>query len=382
MSNETRRIDGSKAPGGLLERLSLEDDGLLPSTISRYTRLIERQQAEITAKFGALSAPNLARHLEGQIAAGLISQATARLYRAAALFWIAENARPLLNSGRDFSQQESAFDQIAHLDLRGLPKRTERTSSPKTKHFREELIDRIIRDSDSGRQSKYLARLVAFLRANLLVGLRPAEWFSARSSNYALRDAQGRALMREGKQVQVPSLLVMNAKHTHGRANGAVRELLLHGAEIEQLATLKHFMEMVEDYQEGLEEGADTVEAIEEFYRPIRKLLRAKLRKLAPDATELSAIYSTRHQAVANAKASGMTANEIAAFFGHASVHTAKRHYGKKFDGRGSMSFRPSIESIRAVARPELAGRTPLPGQEAIQKAEQWKLGEPTEPSK
>lgn len=64
---------------------------------------------------------------------------------------------------------------------------------------------------------------------------------------------------------------------------------------------------------------------------------------------EMPTIYSTRHQAVANARADGQTQQEIAALFGHSSTNTARRHYGKKYAGYSGRSMRAAPESILAV---------------------------------
>lgn len=64
---------------------------------------------------------------------------------------------------------------------------------------------------------------------------------------------------------------------------------------------------------------------------------------------ERPTIYSTRHQCIANAKASNVHEFEIAAFFGHASVETNSRHYGKAWFGWSKFPFKPALESIEKV---------------------------------
>ena len=64
---------------------------------------------------------------------------------------------------------------------------------------------------------------------------------------------------------------------------------------------------------------------------------------------KIPSIYSTRHQAVADAKENGMSAVSIAAMFGHSSVITAGRHYGKAASGQGNNIVRPSIQNIDNV---------------------------------
>ena len=72
-----------------------------------------------------------------------------------------------------------------------------------------------------------------------------------------------------------------------------------------------------------------------------------RYKKEAPIKTPT--IYSTRHQAVANAKDAGLSAVAIAAMFGHSSVITANRHYGKAVSGSGGIKVRPSDRNIDSV---------------------------------
>ena len=78
-------------------------------------------------------------------------------------------------------------------------------------------------------------------------------------------------------------------------------------------------------------------------------------------------IYSTRHQAVANARADGLSQKEIAALFGHSSTNTARRHYGKRTAGYPGRTMRPAPESLQAVrstiaVRPKAAWAEASPG--------------------
>lgn len=76
----------------------------------------------------------------------------------------------------------------------------------------------------------------------------------------------------------------------------------------------------------------------------------SEYKKLAETATiKMPTIYSTRHQAVANAKKEGLNPLVIAAMFGHSSIVTASRHYGKSMHGRGGSSVRPSVQNINSV---------------------------------
>lgn len=80
------------------------------------------------------------------------------------------------------------------------------------------------------------------------------------------------------------------------------------------------------------------------------KMSEAEFQKYKKDTPiKVPTIYSTRHQAVANAKEAGLSAVAIAAMFGHSSVITANRHYGKAASGTGGIKVRPSDRNIDSV---------------------------------
>lgn len=60
-------------------------------------------------------------------------------------------------------------------------------------------------------------------------------------------------------------------------------------------------------------------------------------------------LYSTRHQAIANAKATGINDIMIASLFGHISPVTNRKHYGKKQYGNTSCRLVPSVENLMMV---------------------------------
>lgn len=76
----------------------------------------------------------------------------------------------------------------------------------------------------------------------------------------------------------------------------------------------------------------------------------AEFKDFSQQPMKIPTIYSTRHQAVANAKKAGLNPVVIAAMFGHSSIVTASRHYGKSQNGRGGTTkVRPSQENIDSV---------------------------------
>lgn len=176
--------------------------------------------------------------------------------------------------------------------------------------------------------------LAAWLRANIEIGLRPAEWEHLE------------ARIVDGKH----TLMVRNAKATHGRGNGTYRLLSvtpftyqLVTRAMEQRDTLLEFGLRWEDLQEKMRTRLYTV------------------RQSVSNARHVS-LYSTRHQAVADSKSSGKTPREIADQFGHNSDETAARHYGKRRAGRG-VSTVLQAEGVESVnARPS-SSPSQSPGQ-------------------
>ena len=95
-------FDGSRRAIGLFARIASEErvgESLSPDTIARYG-LMMRHVAARTAggKISELTPEMIVRDLIDRVDSGQITQATARLEKAAALFWIAEQAQALMDS--------------------------------------------------------------------------------------------------------------------------------------------------------------------------------------------------------------------------------------------------------------------------------------------
>ncbi|AMM30565.1 integrase (plasmid) [Acinetobacter baumannii] len=103
-----------------------------------------------------------------------------------------------------------------------------------------------------------------------------------------------------------------------------------------------------------------------EFYKNKKLGLVEEIEANKANAT----IYSTRHQAVANRKKAKWKLDEIAAWFGHASIETASRHYGRAGRAWGELPYyRPSRSSIEMVRVREAVleqSKTPMSDQELI----------------
>ncbi|MDB5528570.1 MAG: integrase [Devosia sp.] len=139
--------------------------------------------------------------------------------------------------------------------------------------------------------------LLRLLINNVVFGLRPSEY--------------------SGAEVGEIYLVVQTAKATNGRALSETRELELEGlpdGQIESLCTLI----------------ADLETAAQGNVPALIDSLGARLRRACKSAgIEPFSLYTTRHQAIANLKGSG-SAEEVAAFAGQGSIHTARKSYAPR----------------------------------------------------
>lgn len=346
-------FDGSRRAIGLLSRIGAEErvgDSLSPDTIMRYGRTMKQSAARMSGgKIHELTPEMIVRDLIDRVDGQQITQATARIEKSAALFWIAEKAQSLMDSGSmDLGRYESAYMDIQTLSIRNLPKNSKNTSGRKLKAFPDEALDMLV-EANLKKKSGLLSKAISFVRANLWVGLRPVEWLNASLISYQRMDSFGMPKLRDdGTQDEVPALEVLNAKHSSIRGNGDKRLILLGDLDKRQIAHIQTWIQLVRDLKTDdlmrLSEAAINQKIYGSLQRAVRNVLDSHEWN-----GETPTIYSTRHQAVANARADGQSPQEIAALFGHSSTHTAQRHYGKKHAGYSGRSMRAAPESILAV---------------------------------
>lgn len=163
------------------------------------------------------------------------------------------------------------------------------------------LTDTTVRTAHKIRGGTYDLMLAAFLRANILTGLRPSEWDTAEWANL------------NGEIV----LQVKNRKTTNGRGNGTVRLLSLHPDTLPVIQAA--FCERDRLYALGAE------------WPEIQSGMASRLKEIRHLVTKKTyTLYSTRHRFVSAAKQSGYGKSAIADMLGHASEETATLHYGRK----------------------------------------------------
>lgn len=331
----------------LMDRLHQADgvgENLSMRTREDYAKRVTIMSNHIAAGGGELTPSTLAGFLEASFESGRYARSTGRLLKASALYWLTSGASALFAGDGDISEYAQAFDRIIRLDARVLPKRTTNTSGTKLKFFSKQALTDLTDYTRESTRSQHAGPALAFVRANLLVGLRPIEWFHASLCSYLFADG-----LAKGDHQAVLALHVRNAKNTHGRANGEARDILLFNASVDEAATIRHYFEIVRRYAERYPADTPIEDISREFYASLQHVMTKAWKKKGYTRGARPTLYSTRHQAVANCKRSGMTNQEVAAFFGHISTSTAKKHYGKKSSGWAENAFRPSPESVAAV---------------------------------
>ncbi|MDB6014782.1 MAG: hypothetical protein JWL65_7032, partial [Gammaproteobacteria bacterium] len=309
----SRSIDFD-SPGTLIDYIEGMDARLSDRTKQEYVTRLKELTKGIRSATEALRPEHLVAHLKALIAAGQIAQATFRMYKSAIRYWLGQQAQALLAGDGDTAEYARAFHDLGTLQYERRSDAPARTSTKKLKVFPPDCVDALAAFAQArGQRAPNAVRATAFVRANHLVGLRPGEWFDAAFASYLHRDERGEYLRdAKGRMRFVPALIVENAKATHGRANGPRRELLLYGANAEELKALMHFRAMVMEFQ-ARHPKAQRRRLTNLFYRPLNNAIRRALAAAGFAPSDIPACYSTRHQCVADFKASGVSPREIAA---------------------------------------------------------------------
>jgi hypothetical protein len=205
-----------------------------------------------------------------------VCEATARLYRAAAVYWVKANpgehtddAMTLLcpepSESDDFHEEKLALKRSELTCLRG--------SQQKAKWLDPADWTRLI-EALAARPNVWSTLAVDWLLAGLCTGLRPCEW---RNTNW-----------------QDDKLTVLNAKATNARSHGITRTLDLTRSSASE-------REVVKRLSAHLNSMSD--EAFEEAYTGVRNLIRRVARKVFPRRERFPTLYTARHVFAARAKA-------------------------------------------------------------------------------
>lgn len=163
------------------------------------------------------------------------------------------------------------------------------------------LTDPAVRAAHKMRQGTYDAILAAFLRANVLTGLRPSEWDTAKWTTLDKETV----------------LRVENRKATNGRGNGVARLLSVHPDAVPAI--------------QAMMDERDRLHVLGATWPEMQSSMASRLKEIRHLVTRKTyTLYSTRHRFVSAAKQSGYSKGAIADMLGHASEETATLHYGRK----------------------------------------------------
>jgi hypothetical protein len=197
----------------------------------------------------------------------------------------------------------------------GRAKLPRRTSALKEKRFPKKDFDQVVNYLKYFSKSKHAEVLADWMMAGVATGLRPIEW---QATDLEIKDDPESTF---GRHVW---LYVVNAKATNGRGNGAHRTIDLSGCRDETVAAVKR---MSEAGMQWLVDGE-----YDQIQSQCSQLLYTVSNKLFRKRQKVYALYSLRHQFVANAKTYHDPAS-ISAMCGHIVTDTAITSYGKKRSG-------------------------------------------------
>lgn len=241
-----------------------------------------------------------------------------RQYKSACMFFLEKTSKKEAAS--------EAIDLLKCVYSNGTNKHTNKTSATKSKKIKQEDFAKLIEYLET-HNKKWHKELIYFLKASIITGLRPCEWKDARLETSA-----------SGETV----LVVKNAKNSNMRAFGETRTLIFKNVSEEDLKNIKLHLNNAKMFASFNEYNM--------FYVACQTALRKANKGLWRRKSRHITLYSMRHQFSANAKASMLKKNEVAALMGHAVDTTAAEHYGKKRHGKnGALKIAPSMSDVSKV---------------------------------
>lgn len=300
----------------------------LVSPLALVEHLIDRREAsrDLATKSVRSSERETFRRLEKKA----ISRGTWRQYKGSLIF-VLEEEREAAIEGVAVEELDEAIARLRSESQSGCLKKSDRTSGQKAKAFSSvdfEIVADYLQSRIGGKRGHQHANaLLTFLRANRLVGLRPAEWRSA-----GLVDFRGSLALRVG-----------NAKHTNGRANGSHRHLLVGRLSPEQIGHLDEMLHILVNFESDPEYDFDR------HMHQLRLYMGKVVRRCLGKRKRYPSMYSFRHQFVANAKSGSRSQEEIAALVGHGSNATASQHYGRTAVGEGDVGVTAVAGEVATV---------------------------------
>lgn len=340
---------------------------------------------------------------------GKIKINTVRQYKAALCFGLSLVAyeddysiSPLIKASLTYKEANDLYDKVVAitndetaklLASRDLKAHAEgNTSTMKLKAVPSGFIEAFTEICKLPNDYRYAKESLKFLQANVIVGLRPAEWFDTQILSIdeleltehfkKQKDITAKVLLGENISAGEIYLCLKNFKNSQGRACGDYRYICLDRLSQRELGLITDWIKISNSYVESLGifspndyykrfmtkiQGA--IRYMENNETSLAKILHAnfvkrradynanqkkanakmKLYRGKPPIIQQVTLYSTRHQAVANAKFAGFSDLQIAAIFGHSSTSTARRHYGKVGSASGRSKLSPHPINMKQV---------------------------------
>ncbi len=157
-------------------------DGRLSDRTKReYTPRLKEIGKNIRHIGDTLTPEMLVEHVRDLVVSGQIASSPYRSYKSAITFWIGQQTRSVIAGGGNPSNYARAYDSLQSFKYSQTAPASRLASAKKLKFFDSECLDALIKYSkEKGTRAPSAAKAAAFAKANLLVGLRPSEWFSAR----------------------------------------------------------------------------------------------------------------------------------------------------------------------------------------------------------
>jgi len=253
------------------------------------------------------------------------SKATWRQYRAC-LVYVFTNHHSSANESDDYTAAIAMLQQSPPPCGRPVHRLT---SAQKQKKIHETDLIRLLNYFHE-KPSRHGISTITWLLAGICTGLRPSEWQHA--------------------EINVANELhIINAKATNGRAHGASRIINLTDLNCQEKQIISLHLDHVR--QANLSASPHGKSGFELLYSHCRACLYAATRVLWPNRKMYISLYSARHQFAANAKASGLQLEHIAALMGHASIKTATSHYGRRSAGNGGMKVKAHSDDVARVTK-------------------------------
>jgi|TARA_R100000900_G_scaffold133285_2_gene109970 hypothetical protein len=235
--------------------------------------------------------------------------------------------------------QSALSDSIRAVTTEGCAPPTH-TSANKKKSVTDEELAALTKFLLSPGASELSVATYYFFVSCLITGMRPSEW-----GQCDVKIISG----TEKDTVDGIDIVVQNAKATNGRAHGATRTLHFS----RQYLSPQEIQALINHWRFTAQRVADGTFPL--FQRDAGKKIQYAARKLWPRKRRRITLYSTRHQSMANGKASGLPRAVIAAMHGHATDRTCADHYGRKQYGKAGRVYaqvpEEEVARVRQVSK-------------------------------